>query len=533
MIANAPYVVIIVCGHDLLYLEGLAAWSDSTSKGVFVREETGAGLVLWRPERSRRTNQGGDMRYVFSAVFFLCLVPAVMAAEGLTSTSEDQTGVSLTVYNSNIGLVKDVRRFSLPTSEGELRFMDVAAMIIPEAVHVRSLTSGGDLSVLEQNYEYDLISHEKLLDKYVGQKIKILKFNDLQGKQEAVDATLISNNNGAVYKIGDEIYLGYPGYSVLPKLPVDLIAKPTLTWQFRNAHAGDQDVEVSYLTGGINWHADYVLAVDKEDRLGSLSGWVTLDNQSGATYKDARLKLVAGKVNTVERVAYKSEARMAQMDMPLAVNSQFEEQAFFEYHLYDLNRQTTVKDRQKKQISLLEAGDIGLDKEYRVYGQTWWFTRLNKGEKQRQPVDVVMTFTNSDDNHLGMPLPAGIVRLYKEDSAGGLQFIGEDRIDHTPKDEDVKLKVGEAFDVVAERRQTAFQQVSSRSYESSWEVVMRNHKKEDIILKVVEPLAGFSDWEVTESSFPYTKLDATTLQFAVPVPHDGEAVLTYTVRANY
>ncbi|MBF0486145.1 MAG: DUF4139 domain-containing protein [Candidatus Omnitrophica bacterium] len=472
---------------------------------------------------------------VLLITILLLLVPSIgFTAESLKSTIDDQSSVALTVYNSNMGLVKDVRKLSLPKGEGELRFMDVASGIIPESVHVRSLNAPDKLSVLEQNYEYDLISREKLLDKYVGEKVKLLNFNEYQGKQETVEATLVSNNNGQIYEIGNEIYLGYPGYGVLPKLPENLIAKPTLTWLFKNEFPDGQDVEVSYLTNGVTWRADYVLAIDKDDKLGDLSGWVTLDNQSGTTYKDAGLKLVAGKVNVIEHAPMGRAMRFnAELSVAKSADAaQFAEQAFFEYHLYDLNRKTTVKDKEKKQVSLLEATGVPLTKEFRVFGQTWWFAQHNNGQKQKQPVEVMMTFKNSEADHLGMPLPLGIVRLYKEDNSGGLQFIGEDNIEHTPKDEDVKLKVGEAFDVVAERNQTAFQQMG-RVYESTWEVTIRNHKKEDIVVNVVEPLSGFSDWEVTTSSFPYKKLNASTLEFEVPVAKDAEAVLTYTVRANY
>jgi hypothetical protein len=414
---------------------------------------------------------------LLSAVFFLSVGIAQAAS---VSTIDDQRDVKVTVYNQNIGLVKDTRKLTLPTGQDELRFMDVAALIKPETVHVKSLTAADKFSVLEQNYEYDLINREKLLDKYVGQKVKLLNFNMYQDKKETAEATLISNNAGQVYQINDEIYLGYPGEVVLPKLPENLIAKPTLTWMYDNTQAGSQDIEVSYITEGINWKADYVLVVNKDDNLGDLSGWVTLTNQSGTTYKDAGLKLVAGKVNVASpQNLYRSKMMVDEMALASAAAPQFVEQGMFEYHLYDLQRKTTIKENQTKQVSLLEAKGASLVKEYVVDSQGgWWYTQFVNPEQLKRPVNVIMKVKNSEANHLGMPLPAGTVRLYKEDAAGSLQFIGEDVIDHTPKDEELKLKVGEAFDIVTERKQTAFQQYADRVYESEWEITLRNHKKE-------------------------------------------------------
>jgi hypothetical protein len=464
---------------------------------------------------------------------FISFAGSAQAAS--TSTLDDQTEVKVTVYNQNLGLVKDTRKLALPAGQDELRFMDVAALIKPETVHVKSLNAADKFSVLEQNYEYDLINRDKLLDKYVGQKVKLLNINEYQDKKETAEAILISNNQGQVYQINDEIYLGYPGAVVLPRLPENLIAKPTLTWMYSNAQSGSQDIEVSYLTEGINWKADYVLVVNKDDNLGDLSGWVTLTNQSGATYKDAGLKLVAGKVNVAMPAVPQFNMMREDMAMKsLAGASQFVEQGMFEYHLYDLQRKTTIKENQTKQVSLLEAKGAALVKEYIVDSQGgWWYTQQVNSEQLKRPVNVVMKVKNSEQNHLGMPLPAGTVRLYKEDASGSLQFIGEDVIDHTPKDEELKLKVGEAFDIVAERKQTAFQQYSDRVYESEWEITLRNHKKEDVVVQVVEPMVGFSNWEILSSSHSYEKVDAFTLKFSIPVSKDGETKLTYRVRVKY
>ena len=465
------------------------------------------------------------------AIFILGIVfcPGMITlAQSLTSTQEDQANVEVTVYNNNLGLIKDTRKVTLPVAQGELKFMDVAAFINPVTVHAKSLNTPDKFAVLEQNYEYDLIDQNKLLDKYVGKKIKILNWNPYQDKKEIVEAKLISNNNGQVYEIGDEIYLGHPGVEILPQLPENLIAKPTLMWLFNNTSSQPHQLEVSYLTNNLSWKADYVLVVDQKDAQGDLSGWVTVDNQSGAAYKEAKLKLVAGEVQTMQQKVPDFDDKMPTSKGVGAL--QFSEQGFFEYHIYDLARRTTIKDKETKQISLLEANGIKLQKELLVYGVKSYFTAYYRPENPKQPVDVYIKFKNSKENQLGMPLPGGIIRLYKEDSAKSLQFIGENQIEHTPKDEEVKLKVGEAFDVVAERRQVDFKQISNTVYESEWEVTLRNHKPEDTVVGIIEPLYG--DWQVMSESHPHQKLDAFTIRFDVNVPKDGEVKVKYRIRVR-
>ncbi len=444
------------------------------------------------------------------------------------STIDDQVAVEVTVYNNNLGLIKDTRNVELPLGEGELRFMDVASHIMPVTVHAKSLNYPDDFSVLEQNYEYDLMNANKLLDKYVGKKIKIIVWNEFQDRKEVVEATLLSNNNGQIYKINDEIFLGHPGIKVLPELPENLIARPTLTWAYDNKSKAGHDLEVSYLTNNISWKADYVVALNKDDTSADISGWVTLDNKSGATYKNASLKLIAGDVH---RAIEEYEDRVYMLkQMERAAAPQFEEKAFFEYHIYDLQRITTIKDKQTKQISLLEANDAKVQKELLVYGIKSYFTSLYRGQTPKQTVNVYVKFKNTKDNNLGMPLPAGIMRLYKRDDEESLQFIGEDRIDHTPKDEEVRLKIGEAFDVVVERIQTDYKQITTRLHETEWEITLRNHKEEDVMVGIVEPLYG--NWTVISNSHPYEKVDAFTIRFDIEVPKDKEIKVKYRVRVG-
>lgn len=463
--------------------------------------------------------------------FIFCLVILFVSstiAVGETvskSTASDQVTLEVTVYNNNLGLIKDTREIELFLGEGELRFMDVASSIMPVTVRVKSLNYPEDFTVLEQNYEYDLMNADKLLDKYVGKKIKIITWNEFQDRKDEVEAILLSNNQGQIYKINGEIHLGHPGYKILPEIPENLIAKPTLMWLYDNRTENAHNLEVSYLTNNISWKADYVVVLNEDDTSCDISGWVTIDNKSGATYKDARLKLIAGEVHRVEEELERRLYAMAEAKPP-----QFEEEAFFEYHIYDLQRRTTIKDKQTKQVSLLEAFGVGTEKEFLVYGIQSYFTRLYKEQNPKQSVDVYIKFKNSGDNNLGMPLPAGIMRLYKEDSEGSLQFIGEDRIDHTPKDEEIKLKIGEAFDVIAERIQTDYKEITTRLHESKWEITLRNHKEEDITVGIVEPLYG--SWEVISSSHPYEKVDAFTIRFNVVVPKDEEVKVKYIIRVG-
>lgn len=444
------------------------------------------------------------------------------------STLDDQVAVEVTVYNSNLGLVKDTRKIKLPYGNGELRFMDVAAHIIPVTVHTRSINNPEAFSVLEQNYEYDLMNADKLLDKYVGKKIKIIRWNEFQDRKEEVEATLLSNNKGQIYKINDEIYLGYPGTKILPEIPGNLIAKPTLMWLYENKSKKAHTLEVSYLTTNISWKADYVVVLNKDDTSADISGWVTLDNKSGATYRNAGLKLIAGDVHRVEERFKRGFQMEAMMSRPAA--PQFKEKSFFEYHIYDLERKTTIKDKQTKQISLLESFNVKTRKELLVLGRNTYFSRSYAGQKTKQPVDVYINFKNSRENNIGMPLPSGIMRLYKQDDEGSQQFIGEDRIEHTPVNEEIKLKIGEAFDVVVERVQTDYKRISSKLSESEWQITLRNHKEEDVKIGVIEPLPG--NWKVESNSHPYKKLDAFTIRFDVDIPRGKEVKIKYRVKVG-
>ena len=458
-------------------------------------------------------------------------------SEGVISTTlADQSDVALTVYNSNLSLVRDVRQLTLPTGESRLRFMDIAASINPATVHFRSLTEPAKLSVLEQNYEYDLLDPNKLLQKFVGREVTLVrpKLSSGTTEYEEVKATLLSLNGAPVWKIGNEIVTGVSYESIrFPELPDNLYERPTLLWTLENSGARRHRVEASYLTANLSWSADYVLNVPSDETTGDLDGWVTLVNHSGTAFKNAQLQLVAGDLHRVVAQNGRDEF-MAMAKVAGAVNAPapFQQESFSEYHLYSLNRRTSIFDQESKQISLLNASRFPLRKVYVVNGQSYFYRGASQpGAPVKDPVQVFYKFKNEEKSGLGMPLPSGTIRVYQADSRGGSLFVGEDHIDHTPKDEEISLHIGNAFDIVAERKQTDYKKLSDRLYEFEYEITLRNHKDAPVTIEVNEPIGG--DWEMVSSTFKFTKTAAFAAQFQAPVDKDGTSVLKYRVRVRY
>src|SRR3984957_5753956 len=462
--------------------------------------------------------------------------PAQESPGTISTTLADQTDIALTVYNSNLSLVRDVRQLTLPAGESRLRFEDIAASINPATVHFRSISEPSKLSVAEQNYEYDLLDPNKLLQKFVGREVALVRPKLSSGTTEydEVKATLLSLNGAPVWKIGNEIVTGVSYESIrFPELPDNLYERPTLLWTLQNTGARRHRVEASYLTTNLSWNADYVLNVAKDETNGDLDGWVTLVNHSGTAFKNASLQLVAGDLHRVfaqngmdEMKAMNSVARAAAAPAP------FQQESFSEYHLYSLNRRTSIFDQESKQISLLNASRFPLRKVYVVNGQNYYYRQAAQpGAPVKDPVQVFYKFKNEEKSGLGMPLPAGTIRVYQQDSRGGSLFAGEDHIDHTPKDEEVSLHIGNAFDIVAERKQTDYKRLSDRLYEFEYEITLRNHKDGPVSVEVNEPIGG--DWEMVSSSYKFTKTAAFAAQFVVPVDKDGTSVLKYRVRVRY
>ncbi|MCP4640450.1 MAG: DUF4139 domain-containing protein [bacterium] len=438
----------------------------------------------------------------------------------------EQTDVAVTVYNTDLALVRDRRKLTLMPGEQSLTFMDVAQQVRPQTVSLRSVSAPGSIRIVEQNYEFDLMSPAKLMEKYVGKDVRLVNFSTDIGFTER-EAKLLSVNEGPIYQVDDAIFLGHPGNVVLPEIPENLIAKPSLVWIIDNTKT-EQEIEVTYLTGGIRWTADYVLTLARDDRTMDLAGWVTLTNQSGTQYTNAQLKLVAGDVNVVRpdmRRAMRAKGGAMMAEAPAMA-----EESFAEYHLYTLPRRTTIKENQSKQVSLLTASGVGVEKLYEFRGNPSFFMDRMPPVKD-QKVGVFLKFRNEEANHLGIPLPAGVMRVYQEDSTGMLQFAGEDRVQHTPKDEDVRLRLGNAFDIVGERIQKDYQRLGDRTTESTYEIKVRNHKDVSVKVDIVEPMPG--DWQIRDASQNHVKKDARTAVFTVDVPKDGEAVVEYTVRVKF
>jgi hypothetical protein len=427
--------------------------------------------------------------HLIAAVLMLCPTVGGGQVTPLQSSADDRQSVAITVYNQNFGLVREVRNVTLTRGEVELEFGDVAAAIQPETVHIRSARGDG-IRVLEQNYQYDLLNPQKLLEKYVGRTVTVYRYNESTGREQPFEAEVLSVNQGTILRIGEEITFDFPGRFSFPEIPENLIAQPTLVWLL-DSRDGRQELEVSYLTGGLNWKADYVFVINADDSAGDLTGWVTLANQSGATYENAELKLVAG---DVQRVAERAGRPQPQLEAMRVAEAGFQEESFFEYHLYTLARPTTLRNNEQKQVTLLEAASVGVQKRLLFYGQPYYYRGSHGQVMSNQKVGVYLDFENSEDENLGMPLPKGVVRVYKADGSGAQQFIGEDQIDHTPRDERVRIKMGEAFDVVGDRRQMEWRAVSSCVSESAWEIELRNHKDEQAEVQVWEPVGG--DWEI-------------------------------------
>jgi hypothetical protein len=415
----------------------------------------------------------------------------------------------------------------------------VASRIDPTSVHFRSLADPEGTVVLEQNYEYDIVNSAKLLQKYLDQEISLVT----EDGQEYV-GTLLSGADNVILEAADGQVTVVPFEKIkeftFPALPEGLITRPTLVWQVESAQGDAQDVEVTYLTGGVNWQANYIVVLADDEQSLDLDGWVTLDNHSGTSYQDAKLKLIAGDIHRAAQEDYvvQKEVLMAAEAAPAP---QVEERQFFEYHLYEVQRPVTVKDQQTKQIEFATATGVPATKFFVYDGAqiSFWgpyqpVDDPSYGTASNTKVMVMLEFANSEEAGLGIPLPKGTLRVFKQDVDGSTLLIGEDSIDHTPKDENVRLYVGDAFDIVGERIQTDFRVEYDEDWmEESYEITLRNHKDEDVEIRVVEHLFRWTEWQILESSHDYEKMDAQTIEFRVPVEANGETVVTYTVRYEW
>ena len=473
--------------------------------------------------------------------------------------ADARQSVNLTVYNNNLALVRETRRVELPNGTFVLRYEDVAKAVRPETVYIRDASDPAAVTVLEQNYRYDVLTPSRLLELYVGEDLTLVRENPANGQETRVQANLLSTGSvpqsnygyydpygyggyyaqpsyvdpgSAVYRTDEGITFGDVGRIVFPSVPDTFVARPTLEWLLKST-GGVRTIEATYLTYGLSWQSDYVLVLSEDERKGDLAGWVTLRNDAGITLKDVRLQLVAGDVQIEPQYGgYYGGYGYGYGRMGGGYGAGgFAEEGMFEYHLYTLGRNTDVADREQKQIQLLGVDGIPMEKKFRLQGDSYYFVGEYGAPMENLQVGVFVEFVNAQSAGLGVALPAGVIRVYKADSSGAQQFIGEDRIQHTPREERVELRLGNAFDIAAERKQTDFEILSSNLYETEWEIKLRNRKTETVVVEVLEPMAG--DWEILEKSHDYIKESARLVRFDLTCPPDQEIVLTYRVRTRY
>ena len=457
----------------------------------------------------------------------LALVTSAQAqtAQDLVSDANARESNALTVYPNDLDQVKERRRVLQPQGVTQLNWRDVSAQMRAETALLQSM-SGTPVRLLEQNFDFDLLTPQKLLDKYVGQNVTVLRQWPGSGEERRETATVLANNNGTVLRFADRIETGVPGRIVFDKVPPTLRDRPTLS-MLLESDGGPQSLELSYLTGGLGWQADYVANLSPDGQSLNLSGWITLSNRSGVAYHDTRLQLVAG---TVHRVPGPQPRMGAKTAMALLASADTAQEALMDYHLNTIARPTSIADNQTKQLALLSASSVPVRREYLLTGSSPDYRERHEPTGQRIKPSVFIEFDNRQPP-LGLPLPAGVIRVYARDSQGAAQFVGEDRIGHTARNETVRLRLGEAFDITGERQQTDFRKLGNTLSESSYRIELRNAKPEKVTVKVREPFLG--DWEILRESQPSRKDSAQAASWQIDVPADGTAVLTYSVRVRW
>ncbi|BAO31008.1 hypothetical protein SUTH_03235 [Sulfuritalea hydrogenivorans sk43H] len=455
------------------------------------------------------------------------MVRAGEPVRDVTSSASDREAVAVTVYNDDLALVKERRKVDLPKGLTRLSLREVAAQMRPETALLRA-ASGQPLSLIEQNFDFDLLTPQKLLEKYVGREVTVIRPHPTTDGERRERATVLAAGQGTVLRFADRIETGVPGRLAFDSVPPNLRDRPTLSILL-DAAGGKQAVELSYLTGGLSWKADYVANLSADGKQLDLNGWVTLTNRSGAGFDNATLQLVAGTVNRVRPPAPQMAYAMP-ASAPRAKSMEATQEALMDYHLYSFERPTSIADNQTKQLALLSASAVPVGREYLLAGNDWYYRdRYNQIGQKLKPA-VFLEFENKG-GQLGKPLPAGIVRVYARDSKGAAQFVGEDRISHTAKNEKLKLRLGEAFDITAERKQTHYRKIADNVSESSWRIELRNAKDEAVTVKVQEPMPG--DWEMVQESQKHTKESARVASWNVAIPAGGTSVLEYGVRVKW
>lgn len=470
----------------------------------------------------------------------LLLMLGLLASGLLPLSAQDSDSIAVTVYNQGTALIRDQRALTLEAGTNTVDFRDVAATIDATSVTFRSLTDPDGTVVLEQNYIYDLVDADALLSRYLDEIINVTTADGTTYSGE-----LLSGRHGeAILRTaeGEIVVLRlYDARDIrFPALPDGLITRPTLQWLLQSASAGEQQVEITYLAGGMNWTADYNLLLNDDETALDLRGWITLSNLSGRAFQDAQLKLVAGELSRIEPDPAIMESRAMAMDMMEEQAPQVEQRELFEYQLYQVARPVTIKDNETKQIEFVSGDDIAaatffvFDASPQTNG---YFSPIDYPEgwaTESGGVQTFLEFNTGDESGLGADLPAGRMRVYQKDVDGAGLLIGENRIKHTPQGEDLRMQLGKAFDLVGERAQTNFEAVSRTVVRESFEITLRNRKDAQTVeIRVPERLYRWSDWTISQSSAPFEKLNASTIEFRVSVEPGAEEVLSYTVQYTF
>jgi len=499
---------------------------------------------------------------LFGIVFLIC-------------ASVSYADPSLTIYNQNFAVVREPIGLNLKKGTNDVKFNDITMHLEPDSVILRDPKGKQNLQILEQNYRADPISQGLLLSLYEGKEIDFLT-TEKDGEKKIIKGKIIrsgyvphqqayqrygsqyaqsqmyysSGTTGTgqpIIEVDGKLRFSLPGEPLFPSLTDDTILKPTIDWKIKTDQAGKLDAELSYVTGGMSWEADYsMLAKEKSDEL-EMIGWVTMDNQTGRTFENAKIKLMAGDVSKIQPgQEYPQQSLQYALNQSEALGPAVSEKAFEEYHLYTLSNLTTLRDRQTKQVEFVRAEGIKsknlyvydgvkIDSRYRGYDYESIRRNQEYGTLCNPKVWVMREFNNTQDNHLGIPLPKGVLRFYRQDDDGQLEFVGENMIDHTPKDEKIRVYTGNAFDLVGERKRTDYKIDTSRHWlDESFEIKVRNHKEKDTVeFRVVEHLYRWVNWEIVEKSQDYEKTESQTIEFRVEVPPGEEKTITYKVHYTW
>jgi hypothetical protein len=452
------------------------------------------------------------MIFILILIITLFISTDALAMDVIDSSNRDRISLSATIYNTDIALIKETRQLRLAEERGRLIFKDVPSMIVPESITVSGL------KVLQQSYNPSLLNKKALLDAYTGKKVKLVVWDKEKLKKRVTEAILLRTMDGYIFDIDGEIYLDHPGSIVVSGIPEDLHREPYIEWLYEGP---SQNIEVSYLTRGIGWQADYVMILGKNSRL-RINAWASIKNQSGISLKNVRIMLVAGSPH-MERERPHVYEYLAKAKKQSATVT---ERPLFEYHLYDFRFRTDLAQGQTKQLNLFSAEDVAAEIEYILSSSNFNVFGPFSG-KSTLRVKTYILFKNVKENNLGKPLPAGTVRMYKEETNGAMIFIGEARLPHTPSGEKVRLLTGYAFDIVAERIQKDYKKVGSNQFESEWEIILRNHKQKEVVVAVEEKIQG--DWRIIESNYPYKRTDVSTLRFNVRIKPKSEERVRYRI----